>query len=57
MILVTHQLQFLRQASRVMVLKDGRQDIVGSFAEIQANGFNVDEILQQYSKTTHKATQ
>ena len=54
-VLVTHQLQFLRQAEKVLVLRDGIQDILGNFDEITAKGFNVDEILLQYSQTTHKA--
>ena len=45
-ILVTHQLQFLRQASRILVLKDGSQAMLGTFDEITEQGFNVNEILQ-----------
>ena len=54
-ILVTHQLQFLRQAQKILVLRDGRQGMLGNFDEIMEQGFNVDEILAQYSKVTEKA--
>ena len=30
-ILVTHQLQFLRQSEKIVVLKDGRQTMTGNF--------------------------
>ena len=38
-----------------MVLRDGRQSMQGNFDEITEQGFNVDEILAQYSKVTEKA--
>jgi len=50
-ILVTHQLQFLREAKKILVLKDGQQSMLGTFSEITQQGFDVDEILQQYSNT------
>ena len=45
-ILVTHQLQFLRESPKIMVLRDGKQAMLGNFDEITAQGFDVDEILQ-----------
>ena len=44
-ILVTHQLQYLRQVGKIMVLRDGKQAMFGNFDEITEQGFNVDEIL------------
>ena len=37
------------------MLRDGEQAMQGNFMEITQQGFNVDEILQQYSKVTQKA--
>jgi hypothetical protein len=33
------------------VLNEGKQRILGSYAEILAQGFDVDEILNQYNKS------
>ena len=48
-ILVTHQLQFLRKSAQILIIKDGKQQMKGSFDEITAQGFDVDEILSQYN--------
>ena len=50
-VLVTHQLQFLRQSERIIVLDDGKQAMTGNFDEVTEQGFDINEILQQYSKT------
>jgi len=49
-ILVTHQLQFLRSSERILVLQDGKQAMIGTFDEITKKGFNVEEILQTYNQ-------
>ena len=54
-ILVTHQLEFLQKADKIMVLRDGKQAMLGNLEQLIKQGFNVDEILQQYSKVTHRA--
>jgi len=33
-ILVTHQLQFLHQSPKILLLKDGKQEMCGTFSEI-----------------------
>lgn len=38
-----------------MVLKDGKMAMLGNFTELCEQGFNAEEILQQYTKTTNKA--
>ena len=55
-ILVTHQLQFLKQCKRILVLNNGTQQMMGSYDEIIAQGFDVDEILTQYNKTLQDET-
>jgi ATP-binding cassette subfamily C (CFTR/MRP) protein 4 len=39
-ILVTHQLQFLRQADLIIVLSNGQIEKIGTFAELSDNGLN-----------------
>ena len=48
-ILVTHQLQFLRDCDKILVVRDGKQTMLGNFDEITKQGFNVEEILQSYN--------
>ena len=40
----------MRQSPHILVLKDGKQGHLGTFDEITEEGFNVDEILQQYGE-------
>ena len=47
-VLVTHQLEFIRQVDKIMVLRDGKQAIFGNFEHIVKQGFNIDEILRQF---------
>jgi len=37
-----------------MIIKDGKQEMIGTFDEITEQGFNVDEILQQFNSTTEE---
>jgi ABC-type transport system involved in cytochrome bd biosynthesis fused ATPase/permease subunit len=48
-VLVTHQLQFLRQCRTILVLKEGKQQMLGSYEEILAQGFDIEEILNHYN--------
>jgi len=50
-ILVTHQLQFMRRCPQVLILEDGKQKMIGNFEELLVNGFDADEILQNYNKS------
>jgi len=49
-------MQFVRESRKILVLKEGKQTMLGSFDEITRQGFNVDEILKQFSKVTQKAS-
>jgi len=44
-ILVTHQLQFLKDSPKILVLKDGKQEVLGAYDEIVKAGFDIEEIL------------
>jgi ATP-binding cassette subfamily C (CFTR/MRP) protein 4 len=55
-ILVTHQLQFLRASEKILVLQDGKQAMLGNFDEITQQGFNVDEILKTYNQGEKEQT-
>jgi ATP-binding cassette, subfamily C (CFTR/MRP), member 4 len=50
-ILATNQLQFLRQCNKILVMQNYQQTMLGSFEEITAKGFNVDQILHTYTKS------
>lgn len=49
-VLVTHQLQFLMNQEKIMVIKDGKQSVLGDFQSITQSGFDIQEILQSYNK-------
>ena len=40
-ILVTHQIQFLRDAHKILVLDDGKCVALGSYEELKASGINL----------------
>ncbi|CAH1257762.1 ABCC4 [Branchiostoma lanceolatum] len=46
-ILVTHQLQYLQQADRIIVLKNGQQAAIGTYAELQQSGLDFAELLKR----------
>lgn len=52
--LVTHQLQFLTDVPKIMVLKENKVAACGDFAEITRAGFNIVEILQSHNKALNK---
>ena len=45
-VLVTHQLEFLRQVDKILVLQDGKQTMIGNFEHIVKQGFNIGEIQE-----------
>lgn len=46
-VLVTHQLQFLPLADRVVVMRGGRISAEGTFEELQARGINFQQLTIQ----------
>ena len=49
-VLVTHQLQFLTNVQKILVLKAGKQAALGDFKTITEAGFNIFEILRAHNK-------
>ncbi|XP_027205501.2 ATP-binding cassette subfamily C member 4-like [Dermatophagoides pteronyssinus] len=49
-ILVTHQMQFIRKASKILILNDGRQLAYGSFDEIINSGIDLVKLIQRTEK-------
>ena len=45
-ILVTHQLQFMQLCPRVLLLKDGFQQILGSYDDLLTSGFDAEKIVK-----------
>ena len=50
-ILVTHQLQFLKKCDKILVLKDGKQAAFGNYEAITKTGLDIEEILQSYNQS------
>ena len=48
--LVTHQLQFLTDVPKILVLKDNKQAVFGDFETLTKAGFDIMEILQSQNK-------
>ncbi|OWK00969.1 hypothetical protein Celaphus_00016743, partial [Cervus elaphus hippelaphus] len=49
-ILVTHQLQYLKDASQILILKDGRIMQKGTYAEFPKSGVDFEDILLKEEK-------
>lgn len=54
-VLVTHQLQFLTNVEKILVLKDGKQAVLGDFKAITESGFNIFEILRAHNDELQKS--
>lgn len=48
-VLVTHQLQFVAEATEIVVLTDGRISAHGSAAELKAQGFDIAALLSKFN--------
>lgn len=55
-ILVTHQLQFLEKSEKILLLKNGKVENMGSYEEINAT-FNIKDILDSYNQSLKKGTE
>ena len=53
-VLVTHQLQFIKDCERILVLKDNEQKICAPYAEIQDHGMDIEAILKDYTNMMKK---
>ena len=49
-ILVTHQVQHLKNVENILVLDDGRIKMRGSYNELKDQGLDFDSILKNYEK-------
>jgi ATP-binding cassette subfamily C (CFTR/MRP) protein 4 len=54
-ILVTHQLQFLRNATKILVLKEGKCIGIGTYEELTKSGINFMSIISDKQKNDKKA--
>lgn len=54
-ILVTHQLQFIKRCPQIMILEDGKQSMLGTHDELLQKGFDADKIMQSYTESLNKA--
>ncbi|KAI1287409.1 ATP-binding cassette sub-family C member 4 [Halotydeus destructor] len=53
-ILVTHQIQFIREADLVLVLKEGKNMALGTYDELVASGIDFISLLQKEDKEKDK---
>ncbi|XP_018350478.1 PREDICTED: probable multidrug resistance-associated protein lethal(2)03659 [Trachymyrmex septentrionalis] len=56
-ILVTHQLQYLRDVGRIIVLKDGAIQAEGTYDELGSMGVDFGRLLENQAKTDEKSSQ
>ncbi|XP_071557607.1 probable multidrug resistance-associated protein lethal(2)03659 [Temnothorax nylanderi] len=55
-ILVTHQLQYLRDVGRIIVLKDGAIQAEGTYDELGSMGVDFGRLLENQAKTDEKSS-
>ncbi|XP_018045492.1 PREDICTED: probable multidrug resistance-associated protein lethal(2)03659 [Atta colombica] len=55
-ILVTHQLQYLRDVDRIIVLKDGTIQAEGTYDELGSMGVDFGRLLENQTKTDEKSS-
>lgn len=48
-ILSTHQLQYLKSADRIIILKEGEIETEGTYQELQSSGLDFAKLLQEFS--------
>lgn len=57
-VLVTHQLQFINNCKKILVLNGkGEQEMFGNYDEIQSADFNIEEILNSYKDQLNENNQ
>ena len=44
----------MKKCPRILLLKDGHQHMIGSSEQLEKQGFNSDEILQNYTQNLKK---
>ncbi|KAF2353844.1 ABC transporter type 1 transmembrane domain [Trinorchestia longiramus] len=54
-ILVTHQLQYIRAADNILVLKEGRCEAVGTYNQLVNKGLDFTSLLQEEKEDTSQA--
>lgn len=55
-VLVTHQLQFIKGCERILVLKDKRQLICAPYTTIVEKGMDIEAILKEYTSMMKQAS-
>ena len=53
-ILVTHQIQFIQKATKILVLNEGKCIGLGTYEELQSKGLDFMELLSDNEKNTEK---
>lgn len=54
---MTHQIQFIKKASKILVLKEGKQFACGTYDEIASSGIDVFSIIQKPEENQKKTTE
>lgn len=47
-ILITHQLQYLSSADKIIIMKDGKIELEGKYTELQTSGLDFAKLLEQF---------
>ncbi|KAF7279579.1 hypothetical protein GWI33_006975 [Rhynchophorus ferrugineus] len=48
-VLVTHQLQYLQNADKIIIMNDGQIQVEGNYKELQKSGLNFSKLLEEYN--------
>lgn len=54
-ILVTHQVHFIKDASKIVIMEDGRIEHQGTFQELQESGVNINQMLEKKNHEPEKS--
>jgi len=50
-VLVTHQMQFIKETSKILYLSDGECHAIGNFEQLQKSGIDFVSIMKEQNKT------
>lgn len=56
-ILVTHQLQYLKNADKIIILKDGEVEMEGRYRELQSSGLDFAKLLEEFNTEENEEKQ
>ncbi|XP_072399320.1 probable multidrug resistance-associated protein lethal(2)03659 [Diabrotica undecimpunctata] len=53
-VLVTHQLQYLRNADKIIIMKDGKMEMTGSYTELKKSGLDFAKVMEEFNEVAEE---